>query len=123
MPNLVTPMKTIAMAVVIIALGAAPAFAEHALDGTWSFNVTTSAGSGTATLKIMVDGNAITGTYSGQVGQADLTGTVDGDKVEIHFDADLVGTVSYMGTLSGGTIKGTCEYGALGEGTFEATKN
>ena len=109
--------------IMLLSCAAAPAMAAHELDGTWRFNVTTASGSGVATLTMTVEGNAIKGKYSGQVGQADLSGTVDGDKVQISFDSDLVGTVTYTGTLSGGVIKGTCNYGQIGAGTFEAKKN
>lgn len=109
--------------VVLLSCIGAPALAAHELDGTWSFNVTTPAGSGVATLTMMVEGSAIKGKYSGQVGEADLSGTVEGDKVEISFDSDLVGTVVYKGTLAEGMIKGTCNYGQIGAGTFEAKKN
>jgi hypothetical protein len=109
--------------IVFLFCATAAPLAAHELDGTWSFNVTTAAGSGVATLTMMVEGNAIKGKYSGQVGEADLSGTVDGSNVEISFDSELVGTVVYKGTLGEGAIKGTCNYGQIGAGTFEAKKS
>lgn len=112
--------KVFAAAGLLLLIAVAPALA-HELDGKWSFNVTLDAGSGTATIEMKVDGNNITGKYTGQIGEADITGTVDGDQVEISFDGQA-GKVTYKGTLADGKIKGTCEYGQLGSGTFEATK-
>jgi hypothetical protein len=102
-------------------LAVGPAFA-HDLDGKWAFAVTLDAGSGTANIELKVEGNAVTGKYTGQIGEADVTGTVDGDKVEISFEGQA-GKVTYTGTLADGKITGTCQYGELGSGTFEATKS
>ena len=60
--------------------------------------------------------------YHGQFGDAKLTGTVKGDKVEFTFGTEA-GSAHYSGTLDGPTkMKGTVDYGELGKGTFTATK-
>jgi hypothetical protein len=71
----------VATIIVLLSCATAPTPAAHELDGSWCFNVTTAAGSGGATLTLLVEGNVIKGKYSGQVGEADLSGTVDGDDV------------------------------------------
>ena len=82
------------------------------ISGTWSAAVVLDAGSGTATFVLQQQGEALSGTYSGVLGEAKVTGTVKGDKVEW-----------FHGTLDGpARIKGTAEYGALGKGTFTADK-
>jgi Icc-related predicted phosphoesterase len=50
-----------------------------------------------------------------------VIGTVEGDKISFSFDSQA-GKVSYEGTVDGDTMKGTCTYGQLGEGTFEGKK-
>lgn len=93
------------------------------LSGTWSAAVMLDAGSGTATFVFQQKGEALSGTYSGVLGEAKVTGTVMGDKVEWSFDGGQAGKVSFQGTLDGpARIKGTAEYGLLGRGTFTAEK-
>ncbi len=92
------------------------------ISGTWSAAVNLDAGSGTATFTFKQTDDALTGTYSGAVGEAKITGTVKGNAVEWSFEGGDAGKVVYKGTLEGGKIKGTCEYGQLGKGTFTAEK-
>lgn len=81
------------------------------------------AGSGTATFVLKQDGNQLSGTYTGALGEAKVTGTVDGNKVQWGFENADAGKVSYSGTLSGeNKITGTVQYGQLGKGTFTAQK-
>jgi hypothetical protein len=64
----------------------------------------------------------ITGMYHGQFGDAKVTGTVKGDKVELSFSSDA-GAAKYSGTLDGANkMKGTVDYGEAGKGTFTATR-
>ncbi|PYT11981.1 MAG: hypothetical protein DMG59_24800 [Acidobacteria bacterium] len=93
------------------------------ISGKWTFNVVLDAGSGSPTFEFKQDGEKLTGQYHGQLGEADVTGTVKGDKVEFSFGGSG-GTAKYSGTLDGSTkMKGTVDYGELGKGTFTATKN
>ena len=93
------------------------------VSGTWSAAVVLDAGSGTATFVFQQQGGALSGTYSGVLGEAKVTGTVMGDKVEWSFDGGQAGKVTFQGTLDGpAKMKGTAEYGLLGKGTFTAEK-
>ena len=93
------------------------------LSGTWSAAVVLDAGSGNATFVFQQQGEALSGTYTGVLGEAKVTGTVMGDKVEWSFDGGQAGKVSFQGTLDGpAKMKGTAEYGVLGKGTFTAEK-
>ena len=57
------------------------------------------------------------------LGDAKVTGTVKGNQVEWSFQSDQAGKIVYTGSLDGASrIKGTCEYGSLGKGTFTAEK-
>lgn len=102
------------------------AFAALALaadiSGKWIFDVVLDAGSGSPTFEFTQTGESLTGMYHGQFGDAKVTGTVKGDKVDFTFGGDL-GSVKYSGTLDGATkMKGTVDYGEAGKGTFTATK-
>ena len=93
------------------------------LTGTWTAAVVLDAGSGNATFTFTQTGEKLSGTYSGTLGDAKITGTVKGDRAEWSFDNDQAGTISYSGVVSSATeMKGTVVYGQLGNGTFTARK-
>ena len=111
------------LAIAMLPLAAAIVLWGADLSGTWNAAVVLDAGSGTATFVFEQQGTTLSGTYSGVLGEAKLTGTVMGDKVEWSFDGGQAGKVSFQGTLDGpARIKGTAEYGLLGKGTFTAEK-
>jgi hypothetical protein len=106
---------------------AAPADSAAKLDltGTWNFQVTTEAGSGSPTVTLKQEGEKLTGQYSGQFGQAPLTGTVKGSDVRFEFDISVEGNTAhivYTGTVDKDTIKGTAQFGDMGSGTFTGTR-
>jgi hypothetical protein len=93
------------------------------ISGTWSASVVLDAGSGTATFVLKQAGDTLSGTYSGALGEAKVTGSMKGDEVEWGFESEDAGKVVYKGKLEGSTkIKGTVEYGQLGKGSFTAEK-
>ncbi|SRR5258706_3102766 len=105
--------------------GAAPAVKASSdvnVTGSWDFAVETSAGAGTPKFEFKQEGEKLTGTYSGQLGNAKLEGTVKDRKIDFKFNVDVggnAGTVVYSGTVQDdGTMKGKVELAGLGEGTF-----
>lgn len=93
------------------------------ISGKWTFQVVLDAGSGSPTFEFTQSGDSLTGMYHGQFGEAKVTGTVKGDKVDFSFGGDL-GTVKYSGAVvDAKTMKGSVDYGEAGKGTFTATKN
>ena len=116
---------SITVAVVILSgtLLAVGVLAATDISGTWDATVQTSAGNGTPTFVLKQDGDKLTGTYSGTLGNAAVTGTVKGNDVTLEFDVS--GTkVKYSGKIdSAGTkMEGSCDYGGQASGTFTATK-
>jgi hypothetical protein len=107
----------------LVLLFAAATLASAAdISGKWSFDVVLDAGSGSPDFEFTQTGENLTGMYHGQFGEAKVTGTVKGDKVEFTFGGDA-GSVKYSGTLDGtNKMKGTVDYGEAGKGTFTATK-
>jgi hypothetical protein len=91
--------------------------------------VTTEAG-GTTTphMTLVQNGTALTGEYSSEtLGEADITGTVDGSRVTIRFTASLQGQdvpVLYVATVDAqGVMTGTIDLaGGLATGTFTARR-
>ena len=95
------------------------------ITGEWAFTVQTDQGGGTPTITFKQDGEKLTGKYTGQLGAADLTGTVKGNDVKFTFTLDVQGQpapVSYEGTVEKNTMKGTLDIGGMVSGTFTATK-
>ena len=95
------------------------------VTGEWIFNVTTDQGGGTPTITFKQDGEKLTGKYTGQLGTADLTGTVKGNEIQFMFTMDAQGQqapVTYKGTVEKNTMKGTLDIGGMVNGTFTATK-
>lgn len=96
------------------------------VTGTWDFQVESDIGTGTPTFKFKQDGKALSGTYSGQLGEAPLKGTVDGTKVEFSFEVSPSGdklAVKYVGALDGDMkMSGTVDFGGQAKGKFSGTK-
>ena len=90
--------------------------------GKWIFEVDLDMGSGTATFVFQQEGNKLTGTYSGALGNADLSGSVKENKIEFSFDSE-VGRVQYSGTIdSADQMKGKADYGGQASGTWTAKR-
>lgn len=103
-------------------LFAASAFAADDLTGTWNCEVETDMGSGTPTFTLKQNGTAITGKYTGALGENDVTGKVNGTKFEMSFKFDQ-GSVVYAGEVSGGnTSKGTVNLAGQASGKFTCKK-
>lgn len=96
------------------------------LTGKWTFNVQTDAGSGTPTVTFKQDGEKLTGHYTGQLGDVDITGSVKGSDFTFSFSSDLQGNkldVTYKGTIeSKDSLKGTLSIAGLGDGSFTAKR-
>ena len=95
------------------------------VTGEWLFNVQTDQGGGTPTLTFKQDGEKLTGKYAGQLGNADLTGTVKGNAIHFTFTIDVQGQqapVTYDGTVEKNTMKGKLDIGGMVNGTFTGTK-
>ena len=98
------------------------------VTGKWQFRDVGRAIATTSTMDLKQDGEKVSGTYSGQLGEASVTGTVKGSDIDIVFEASPTGgeklTVRYTGTLEGDKkITGSVSVGGLGnKGSFTAEK-
>jgi hypothetical protein len=93
------------------------------VTGTWNATVDLGGQGGTPSFVLKQDGEKLTGTYSGALGEAPLHGTIKGDAVTFDFEVQGA-AVHYAGKLDadGKSMKGTCDYGGQASGTFTATK-
>ncbi len=96
------------------------------LSGKWTFEVTTQLGTGTPMVELKQTADKLTGHYVGQLGEADLTGTVKGNTVTFSFTTNVQGMdlhITYNGTIESKTaLKGTVTFEGLGDGSFTAKK-
>ncbi|HEY6213925.1 MAG TPA: amidohydrolase family protein [Vicinamibacterales bacterium] len=104
---------------------AAKRSAASALDGAWSLIVKSSEGDINFNVTFRLDGENVTGTFSGDRGSGDIReGTFDGTTVEFTITArGKAETDSWVfhGTLSGTTIQGTVST-TLGTFPFSGSK-
>lgn len=119
--------RTLLMSMLAMVAMASSAFAADAnITGTWNMTVETAAGPGSPTFTLKQSGKEVTGDYQGALGQAPVTGTVNGNSVALKFTINAAGselTVTYTGTVDGNTMKGKVSLGELGDGTFTGQKS
>jgi hypothetical protein len=116
--------------------GAAPASSAPAssapasdITGVWEFAVTLdSGGTGAPTFTLKQEGEKVTGTYKGQLGEAPVTGTIKGSDVKLAYKVNAQGQEiegTYTGKLTGSdTMSGTVTFSLsdLGSGKWTAKK-
>ncbi len=91
------------------------------ISGNWAFSVETSAGAGSPSFTFKQNGETLTGKYNGQLGEADLNGTVKGNKIEFSFEAGG-GLVVYTGTIEKDSMSGKVSLGDQASGTWTAKR-
>ena len=119
--------RVMSVVVVILGLLSSARLGAQATNvtGEWAFTVQTDQGGGTPAITFKQDGEKLTGKYVGQLGNADLTGTVKGSAIHFTFTIDVQGQqapVTYDGTVEKNTMKGKMDIGGMVNGTFTATK-
>lgn len=106
-----------------LAIAAAPA---ADINGTWTTSFDSQVGQQTYTYTFMVDGGTLTGHAKSNLGEADLNGTVDGDKVtfveNLNYQ-DQVLAITYTGRIvSADEITFKRDVGGQGGESFTATR-
>jgi hypothetical protein len=106
-----------------IAIAAAP---SANISGTWTTSFDSQVGVQNYTYTWTVDGNTITGHAKSNLGEGDLTGTVDGNKVSfvenLHYQ-DMVLAITYTGEIvSANEIKFKRDVAGAGGEEFTARR-
>lgn len=119
-------LKAHALVLALALLVSAQVLAQAtSVTGEWAFTVTTDQGAGNPVLTFKQEGEKLTGKYAGQLGAADLTGTVKGNVIHFTFTLDVQGQqapVTYDGTIEKNTMTGKMDIGGMVSGTFTGTK-
>jgi hypothetical protein len=95
------------------------------ITGTWNGTVETSQGTGSPVFNFKQEGEKLTGTYKGQLGEAPLTGTLKGNDIAFSFKVNFQGqdvNITYTGKVEGNSMKGKAVLGELGEANWTAKK-
>ncbi len=117
-------MKTLLPLFLLFLLISVSAHAQTTVDvsGKWNLTVETDAGSGTPTFVLKQEGEKITGTYSGQLGEAPLTGTLKGNL--IHIEIVIEGNkIVYDGKTTSTEMAGNVDLAGMAMGTFKGKKS
>ena len=95
------------------------------VDGTWNTTMSTPMGERKATLAVKSAGNALTGTFTGEQGSAEIAdGKVDGNKVswKVSIQNPMPLTLEFTGTVDGNAMKGEMGVGFMGSFPFTGTR-
>jgi hypothetical protein len=116
-----------AVAAALALVPASPLSAQVNMTGTWALEVDVQGQVSTPSITFQQNGNALTAHYvSATLGEADGTGTVEGNRVAVTFEMDLQGqtaTVSYIGTVDAdGVWAGDFDLSGLAGGSFSGRK-
>lgn len=111
-------LSTLVLLLLFISFTAVFAQDKINVKGTWNMSVTSDMGSGTPTFVLdQVNDTTITGTYTGQLGESAVKGTLKGNI--IHLEFDIQGNlIQYDGTVKGSEMSGKVKLATMGEGTF-----
>lgn len=95
------------------------------VNGEWSLTVETPNGTSTPTVTFKQDGENLTGTYKGRMGERPLTGTIKGNDIKFSVTVSFQGqdlVIEYSGTVDGDSMKGKAKFGDAAEGSFTGKK-
>jgi hypothetical protein len=112
-----------ALLAAIAAAGAQDTPKDQAVNvtGVWTSTIESPQGSLTSTATYKQEGETLTGTHVGQMGELPLKGTVKGNVITYAISIDMQGqqmTITYSGKVSGDTITGTADFGGMASGAW-----
>ena len=92
------------------------------VTGVWESTIE---GASTSVATYKQEGEKLTGTHVGQLGELPLTGTVKGNEIAFTITAEAEGqkfTLTYTGKTDGNTITGTVDFAGMGTMTWTAKR-
>ena len=107
-----------------LALSATAAFAAD-ITGAWTLAVETPNGIRQSTVEFKQDGKNLTGTVHSRIGDAPLTGSVNGDQVSFSVTRERDGQqfkIDYSAKVEDAKMTGTVKFGDTGDIPFTATR-
>ena len=121
-------LTTLVAIIAVLLMMTVPAVAADTANvaGEWALTVETPNGTGTPTVIFKQDGENLTGTYKGRLGEAPIKGTVKGNEIKFSVTLSAQGQeieIEYSGTVDGDSMKGKAKFGDFGEGTFTGKRS
>ena len=94
------------------------------VDGSWDCTVKSPLGDQKLTLTVRSEGSTFTGTGSGAMGSADISGDVSGDTIswKQQVTVPMPMTLDCQATAEGDTLTGTVGAGAFGSFPLNGTR-
>jgi len=124
--------RQVLFAALVLAVASAGLVAQDApkppkidVTGAWELTVEAPQGTMTSTATYKQEGEKLTGTHVGQMGELPLAGTVKGAEVAYTITIDAQGqqfTLTYTGKVNGDTITGAVDFGGMGSATWSAKR-
>ncbi len=120
---------SLAAAVLFLLILIAPAWpakpAATDVTGAWLMTVEAPEGTAHPTILLKQEGEKITGTYRGRMGESELSGTIKGSEIRFSVTLkfqDVSYVVVYSGSVSDDSMKGTARFGDTGTGDWSAKR-
>jgi hypothetical protein len=95
------------------------------VTGAWDLAIETPQGTRAVISTFKQDGEKLTGTQAGEMGETPLQGTIKGADIAFAIVIDMQGqqmTIAYTGKVDGEAMSGTVELGGFGSATWTAKK-
>lgn len=111
---------------VILHAFSASSFGQTDVSGAWDMTVESDTGAGDALVTFRQDGQDLTGTYKGRMGESALTGSIRDTSIQFSVTLrfrDITFTVTYRGKVEGDGMQGTADFGEGKSGTWRARRH
>jgi len=118
-------MSRAGIAVLLVALVAAPAAAQINVTGDWDMTIESPQGANTVKVTLTQDGEKVSGLFKSQMGELPFTGTLTGVDLKFGFSLPIQGQsldITMTGKVEGQTMAGKVQFGGFGEGDWSAKR-
>jgi hypothetical protein len=112
-------------------VAAVPVFAQEAakakidVTGVWDTTIESPQGPMQVLTTFKQEGEKVTGTQAGPMGESPLEGTVVGNEIKYTIKIDMQGQqaiISFTAKIEGDTMAGTFEFAGMGSANWSAKK-
>ena len=93
-------------------------------DGNWKITINTPMGAQEVNASITTSGDTFTGKTTGRMGEQEISGTVDGDKLtwSSAITQPMPMTLEFEATVSGDNMTGNVKLGAFGNASLTGVR-
>jgi hypothetical protein len=98
---------------------------SNPVSGVWALTLQTQRGPANPTLTLSQSGEALSGSYKGQIGEGSVSGTLQADAIDFTVKMSAMGRdfeIRYTGKVEGDSMSGSVALGQLGNGSFTGKK-